>query len=68
MLEDELDVARLQATLKRMAARRLDHRALKRCSPLAFPLMVEMFREKLTNETLSARIDRMVAQLEKAAG
>jgi ATP-dependent Lhr-like helicase len=51
-----------------MASRRLDHRALKRCSPLAFPLMVEMFREKLTNESLSSRIERMVAQLEKAAG
>ena len=29
--------------------------------------MVQRMRERLSNETLSARIDRMVAQLEKAA-
>jgi ATP-dependent Lhr-like helicase len=67
VLEDELDVERLQATLVRMASRRLDVYRLKRPTPLAFPLMVERFRERLSNETFSARIDRMVAQLEKAA-
>jgi ATP-dependent Lhr-like helicase len=67
VLEDELDVRRLQANLQRMAGRRLDLRALKRCSPLAFPLMVERFREKLTNESLASRIERMLGQLEKAA-
>ena len=66
-LEDELDVRRLEATLARMAARRLDLRALKRATPLAFPLMVERFREKLTNETLTARIARMVGELDAAA-
>jgi len=30
--------------------------------------MVELFREKLSNENLADRIARMVAQLEKAAG
>jgi ATP-dependent Lhr-like helicase len=67
VLEDELDVRRLQETLERMTARRLDERALKRCSPLAFPLMVERFREKLTNETLAARVERMLLQLNSAA-
>ena len=47
--------------------RRLDLRPLKRASPLAFPLMVERFREQLTNETLTARIDRMVGELNAAA-
>ena len=67
VLEDELDVRRLQATLERMAARRLDAKVLKRCSPLAFPLMVERFREKLTNESLAARVERMLLQLNNAA-
>jgi len=67
VLEDELDVRRLQATLERMAGRRLDAKALKRCSPLAFPLMVERFREKLTNESLASRIERMLGQLNSAA-
>jgi hypothetical protein len=30
--------------------------------------MVEVFREKLSTEALSARVERMVAALEKAAG
>ena len=67
VLEDELDVRRLQETLRTMSARQLEVRGLKRPTPFGFPLMVERLRERLSNETLSARIDRMVAQLEKAA-
>jgi ATP-dependent Lhr-like helicase len=67
VLEDELDVRRMQATLQKISALKLDVRTLKRPTPFGFPLMVERFRERLSNETLSARIDRMVAQLEKAA-
>jgi len=50
-----------------MSDRTLVVKPLARCSPLAFPLMVEGFREKLTNEALSARIERMAAALERAA-
>ena len=67
VLEDELDVRRLEETLERMAARRLDLRALRLSSPLAFPLMVARFRERLSNESLAARIERMVARLNRAA-
>ena len=67
VLEDELDVRRLWAILEAMSGRRLDLRPLKRATPLAFPLMVERFREKLTNETLTARVDRMVSELNAAA-
>ncbi len=38
-----------------------------RPTPFAFPLMVEMFREKLTTEALEARVARMVEALERAA-
>jgi ATP-dependent Lhr-like helicase len=67
VLEDELDVRRLRRTLEDMAGRALDLRALDRCSPLAFPLMVEGLREKLSNEALAARIERMIAALNAAA-
>ena len=39
-----------------------------RPTPFAFPLMVEMFREKLSTEALASRVARMVAELERAAG
>ena len=38
-----------------------------RPTPFAFPLMVELFRERLTTEALEARVARMVAGLEAAA-
>ncbi|MEP7298253.1 MAG: ligase-associated DNA damage response DEXH box helicase [Burkholderiales bacterium] len=68
LLAQELDIGRLRASLARMAAQRLVLKALVRPTPFAFPLMVEMFREKLSNESVAARIARMVEQLEKAAG
>ena len=68
LLSQELDVAQLSAALNRMRGQRLAVVALARPSPLAFPLMVERFREKLTNESLSDRIGRMVADLEGRAG
>jgi ATP-dependent Lhr-like helicase len=39
-----------------------------RPTPFSFPLMVEIFREKLTTEALEARVARMVDELERAAG
>jgi len=67
LLEDELDVRRLHEALMRMKARRLAHIQLKRCSPLAFPLVAERFRESLSNESFNARIERMLTQLNAAA-
>jgi ATP-dependent Lhr-like helicase len=67
LLEDELDVRRIHEALLRMNERRLDHRALARCSPLAFPLVAERFRESLSTESFSTRIERLLAQLNAAA-
>jgi len=68
LLRQELDVDQLAAALRRMQGQQLAAVTLARPSPLAFPLMVERFREKLTNESLTARIARMVAELEGRAG
>ena len=67
VLEAELDVKLISATLERLSRRTLVVKPLKRCSPLAFPLMVEGFREKLSNEAFAARVERMAAALERAA-
>jgi ATP-dependent Lhr-like helicase len=67
VLESELDVRLLDLHLHRMAGKTLVVKNLKRCSPLAFPLMVEGFREKLSNEAFSARVERMAAALDRAA-
>ncbi|MFD1837770.1 ligase-associated DNA damage response DEXH box helicase [Paracidovorax cattleyae] len=67
VLSQELDVAQLLSALRRMQAQDLVVKPLTRPSPFAFPLMVERFREKLTNEHLADRIARMLAQLDTAA-
>ncbi|GAA4357830.1 ligase-associated DNA damage response DEXH box helicase [Variovorax defluvii] len=68
LLAQELEIGRLREALERMATQRLVTQALSRPTPFAFPLMVELFREKLSNEAVADRIARMVAQLEEAAG
>ena len=68
LLAQELEIGRLRHSLSRMATQQLVVKALARPTPFAFPLMVERFREQLSNESVADRIARMVAQLEKAAG
>ena len=68
LLAQELEVKRLTASLKRMNTQTLVLKMLARPTPFSFPLMVERFREQLTNESVAVRIARMVQQLEKAAG
>ncbi|CAN5912480.1 ligase-associated DNA damage response DEXH box helicase [soil metagenome] len=68
LLAQELEIGRLRASLARMNTQQLVVQTLARPTPFAFPLMIERFREKLTNESVADRIARMVEQLEKAAG
>ena len=67
VLEQELDMARLRDALTRMRSQRVVYRLLARPTPFAFPLMVERLREQVTTEKLTARIERMLAELEQAA-
>ena len=67
MLSQELELSRLRATLERISARQLDVVTLRHPSPMSLPLMVERFREKLTTEQLSTRLDRILRDMEKDA-
>ena len=64
LLSQELDVQALARALARMQSQTLKLIALRKASPLAFPLMVERLRERLSNESLADRIARMVVDLE----
>jgi ATP-dependent Lhr-like helicase len=68
VLEQELELGRLRATLLALQARSVRFHAIKRATPFGFALMVERFREKLSTEKLSDRVARLVRELEKAAG
>ena len=60
VLSQELDIARLTATLNRITARRIDFVELKAPSPFSLPLMVERLREKLSTEKLADRLQRII--------
>lgn len=60
VLSQELDIRRLATTLERMAAQRLEFVELKVPSPFSLPLMVERFRETLSNEKLADRLARII--------
>jgi ATP-dependent Lhr-like helicase len=67
VLEQELELERLRATLLELQARTVSFHQVERATPFGFGLMVERFREKLTTEKLSDRVARMLRELEKAA-
>ena len=67
VLRDELDIRRLEETLRHLSTLELDVHLIERPTPLAFPLLVERMRESMSSEKLSARIARMVKDLEKVA-
>ena len=67
VLRQELDLPRLEDCLRRIRERELRLVEVPRPTPLAFPLLVERFREGLSSEKLADRIARMVEQLERAA-
>jgi ATP-dependent Lhr-like helicase len=68
VLSQELEITRLAGTLRRLAGRTLEHVELRHPSPMSLPLMVERFREKLTTEQLSTRLDRIIRDMEADAG
>ena len=67
VLERHLEAPRLTRALARLRGSRALLLDPSRPTPFSFPLMVEMFREKLTTEALEARVARMVEALELAA-
>lgn len=66
-LEHELDLTRMRSSLEAMQRKRLVFRTIDRPTPFAFPLLIERLRESVSTESLSDRVARMVAELEKAA-
>ncbi|HEY0825912.1 MAG TPA: ligase-associated DNA damage response DEXH box helicase [Ramlibacter sp.] len=64
VLSQELEIARLGETLERMRAKQLVFVPLRHPSPMSLPLMVERFREKLSTETLAARLERILEEME----
>lgn len=59
VMERQLEISRIQETLTRMNNSRLIIKELEEPSPLAFPIMVDRLRGKLSSEQLKDRILKM---------
>jgi ATP-dependent Lhr-like helicase len=68
VLERQLESSRLGRTLERLTRSEVVITEPKRVTPLAFPLLVDRTRERVSSESMADRIRRMQAALEKAAG
>jgi ATP-dependent Lhr-like helicase len=68
VLERQLERSRLARTLQRLEQSRVVVTTPKRTPPLAFPLLVDRARDRVSSETIAERIRRMQLVLERAAG
>ena len=59
VLEDQLELSRLEAALERAARQEWLHVATPRPGPLAFPLLVERLNNRMSNESVLERVQRM---------
>ena len=67
VLEQQLEASRMHAALQRLDDSLVTMTDPPKVTPLAFPLLVDKLRERVSSETLAERIARLQTQLEKAA-
>jgi ATP-dependent Lhr-like helicase len=64
VLERELELSRLKATLETLARQTVVLTQPRRLTPLALPLIAEQMRNKLSTEKLADRVARMQLQIQ----
>lgn len=64
VLAYQLDEVRLRKVLKNIQQQKITLKHPERFTPLAFPIMVDRLRERLSSENLLERVQRMQVQLE----
>jgi ATP-dependent helicase Lhr and Lhr-like helicase len=65
VLERQLEASRLGRVLARLSAATVRLQDVERPTPLAFPLLIDRTREKISTEKLADRVRRMTTQLNK---
>jgi ATP-dependent Lhr-like helicase len=68
VIEEQLELPRLQAALERLAASRWLLETTPRPGPLAFPLLVERLNNRMSNESVLERVQRLIAEATRAEG
>ena len=65
VLDDQLELSRLDTALKRAEQQEWLHVSTARPGPLAFPLLVERLNNRMSNESVLDRVLRMKQQAER---
>ncbi len=66
VIEEQLELPRLQAALERLAGSTWQLERTPRPGPLAFPLLVERLNNRLSNESVLERVQRLIAEANRA--
>ena len=66
VIEEQLELPRLQAALERLAGSTWLLERTPRPGPLAFPLLVERLNNRLSNESVLERVQRLIAEANRA--
>jgi ATP-dependent helicase Lhr and Lhr-like helicase len=66
VLSEQLDLPRITGALQRLQQCRLQLERTPRPGPLAFPLLVERLNNRMSNESVLARVQRLVAEASRA--
>jgi len=64
VLQNQIDRTRFYAALHRISTQKICIKNTLKPSPLAFPIMVDRLREKLSSESIEDRVMKLQAQLE----
>ncbi|MFN4298903.1 MAG: ligase-associated DNA damage response DEXH box helicase [Thermaurantimonas sp.] len=62
ILQFQLEQGRMQKAFSRMQGQEILLRYIERPTPFCFPIMVDRLRERLTNETLEQRVEKMLRE------
>ncbi len=68
VLEEQLDLGRLVSTLQRLQQSEWLQRRLPRPGPMAFPLLAERLNNRMSNESLLERLEKLRQQAARAEG
>ena len=65
ILDFQLEITRMQAAFNRISKQKIVVTYPDKPTPFAFPIMVDTLREKFSNESIQARIDKILNSVQK---
>jgi ATP-dependent Lhr-like helicase len=66
VIEEQLELPRLQGAIERLASSTWQLQGTPRPGPLAFPLLVERLNNRMSNESVLDRVQRLMAEASRA--